>query len=351
MLARAAAVPVPGLALLTPVTNPAAPLAELARALHSQAKAVVLPTDAGATSGGSTGVSESTPEDGTFHPWLYFARLRNHATGSGRALLYAAEMESTQTLVLESGVSPDQGLVCVADRQSKGRGRGENTWDSPPGCLMFSFRTAFPAACGSKLPLFQYVVSLAAVRASRAACAPTPADVRIKWPNDVYADAKLKIGGVLCQSHHDGGRFVVTTGVGINVGNERPTTCLSTLAARPVRREVVLAEFFNNFDELYFGLFLGGRSPVDATLADVTECSFEPLLSEYHRSWLHDGQLVSVDDGKTTARIEGVSPTTGALLARDANDPTKRYELQPDGNRLDFFKGLVSRRIAEAGAS
>ena len=56
---------------------------------------------------------------------------------------------------------------------------------------------------------------------------PSP-DVRIKWPNDIYAN-KLKIGGILCQSVYRDGAFHVVIGAGLNVNNAKPTTCLSAL--------------------------------------------------------------------------------------------------------------------------
>ena len=77
----------------------------------------------------------------------------------GATLLAFAELPSTQTLMAECVAWPrvcagradacarsnvnavDDGAVCVADVQVSGRGRGGNTWSSPPGCLMFSFNT------------------------------------------------------------------------------------------------------------------------------------------------------------------------------------------------------------------
>lgn len=53
-------------------------------------------------------------------------------------------------------------------------------------------------------------------------------DVRIKWPNDIYAN-KLKIGGILCQSVYRDGAFHVIIGAGLNVNNAEPTTCLAAL--------------------------------------------------------------------------------------------------------------------------
>lgn len=53
-------------------------------------------------------------------------------------------------------------------------------------------------------------------------------DIGIKWPNDIYAN-RLKIGGIICQSVYRGGAFHVIIGVGLNVNNTEPTTCLSEL--------------------------------------------------------------------------------------------------------------------------
>ena len=62
--------------------------------------------------------------------------------------------------------------------------------------------------------------------------------------------AGLKLGGVLCQSAYRGGRFQVVVGVGLNLANRAPTTCVDALidarhrqlglpgAPQPVQREV-----------------------------------------------------------------------------------------------------------------
>jgi biotin--protein ligase len=53
-------------------------------------------------------------------------------------------------------------------------------------------------------------------------------DVRIKWPNDIYAN-NLKLGGILCHSSYREGQFHVIMGVGLNVSNREPTTCVQAL--------------------------------------------------------------------------------------------------------------------------
>ena len=51
-------------------------------------------------------------------------------------------------------------------------------------------------------------------------------DINIKWPNDVYVNKKTKICGIMCQSVYTNGVFDITSGIGINISNRKPTTCI-----------------------------------------------------------------------------------------------------------------------------
>lgn len=54
---------------------------------------------------------------------------------------------------------------------------------------------------------------------------------------------------------------IISAGVGLNVSNEKPTTCLNavlqklTPVASELQREDIMAAFFNNFESLY-GVFM-----------------------------------------------------------------------------------------------
>lgn len=58
---------------------------------------------------------------------------------------------------------------------------------------------------------------------------PSPLDIRIKWPNDIYTSSGLKIGGILIHTTWASDRFNVVTGVGLNVHNRNPTTCIEEM--------------------------------------------------------------------------------------------------------------------------
>ncbi|EPS73140.1 hypothetical protein M569_01618, partial [Genlisea aurea] len=218
---------------------------------------------------------QSSDNDDGFQISSYMSRLS--ASRFGNFLIYSPKLSSTQDVVSNNFSELPTGTVCVADKQLKGRGRGGTAWESPRGCLMFSFTLQMDN--GRVVPLVQYVVSLAMTDAINDLCkqkgAP-PLNVQIKWPNDLYL-AGLKVGGVLCTSKYRSGKFNISAGIGLNVNNEKPTTCLNAVMKRSgvscdLRREDVMAAFFNIFERHY-----------DVFLSE----GFQALEEMYYKTWLH----------------------------------------------------------------
>lgn len=260
----------------------------------------------------------------------------------GRMLIYSPKLSSTHDVVsLNFGDLPI-GAACLADVQVKGRGRSKNVWESPKGCLMFSFTIQMED--GRVVPLVQYVVSLAMTEAIKEACRRKglPAlDVKIKWPNDLYLNG-LKVGGILCTSTYKSKKFNVSAGIGLNVNNQKPSVCLNAAleslgcVTGLLQREDIVAAFFNKFESFY----------------DIfTSQGFQALEELYYKTWLHSGQRVVVQErsenqehlSENVVTIQGLTKS-GYLLAITEDGQT--CELHPDGNSFDFFKGLVRRKLS-----
>ncbi|KAF8947980.1 biotin holocarboxylase synthetase, partial [Haplosporangium gracile] len=149
----------------------------------------------------------------------------------GNSLLYGQVVTSTQTM-LDKNVGLCQklpnGFVCNATIQVSGRGRGRNSWISPPGCLQFSMVLRHPVQAVHASAVFvQYLVALAVVESVCSLPGYEDLPLRLKWPNDIYAEAPLdhpsqaqaattmplpkmiKIGGVLVNSNFDGSEFLL----------------------------------------------------------------------------------------------------------------------------------------------
>ncbi|XP_011626364.1 biotin--protein ligase 2 isoform X1 [Amborella trichopoda] len=274
----------------------------------------------------------------TFQIDSYMDILSTHQFG--RLLIWSPRISSTHDLVSLNFCELPLGTACIADVQVKGRGRAKNVWQSPVGCLLFSFTLQMDN--GRIVPHVQYVVSLAVTEAIKVICKEKglpDLDVKIKWPNDLYLNG-LKVGGILCTSTYRSKKFNVSAGIGLNVDNHEPTTCLNavlqklTSGAQCLRREHILAAFFERF-EVLFDVFINQ--------------GFQALEEVYYATWLHSGQKVVIEEKnecglpqKSVVTVQGLTPS-GYLLAVDDED--KRYELHPDGNSFDFFQGLIRRKV------
>ncbi|KAG6776055.1 hypothetical protein POTOM_019558 [Populus tomentosa] len=270
------------------------------------------------------------------------SRLMNSLSTNlfGRLLIWSPLLPSTHDLVSNNFGELPIGTVCIADVQYKGRG-----------CLMFSFTIQMED--GQVVPLLQYVVSLAVTEAIKDLCDKNGLphiDVRIKWPNDLYLNG-VNVGGILCTSTYRSQKFnvsagkndsssvicewfLILTGIGLNVDNEKPTTCLNAVlrelagAACALRREDIAAAFLNKFEKLY-GLFING------TLVDIHIVAFRGLLQISSRCSC-SGQRVIIQEKnenqvvENVVTIQGLTPS-GYLLA--IGEDNQMCELHPDGNR------------------
>ncbi|KAG7572247.1 Biotinyl protein ligase (BPL) and lipoyl protein ligase (LPL) catalytic domain [Arabidopsis suecica] len=276
-------------------------------------------------------------DDDSFNLLLFMNSIITHRFG--RFLIWSPRLSSTHDVVSHNFSELPVGSVCVTDIQFKGRGRTKNVWESPKGCLMYSFTLEMED--GRVVPLIQYVVSLAVTEAVKDVCDKKGLlyiDVKIKWPNDLYLNG-LKVGGILCTSTYRSKKFHVSVGVGLNVDNEQPTTCLNAVLkgmspeSTLLKREEILGAFFHKFEK-FFDLFM--------------DQGFKSLEELYYRTWLHSEQRVIVEEKvqdqvvQNVVTIQGLT-SSGYLLA--IGDDNQMYELHPDGNSFDFFKGLVRRKI------
>lgn len=252
---------------------------------------------------------------------------------------YAQVVTSTQTMLDKNYkllTRLPSGLTSFATHQVSGRGRGKNAWISPLGCLQFSTllrvpdpqRTLWHAGMGG-IVFVQYLAGLAIVESVRGGAlgrdyaAAIGSKLRIKWPNDVYAQVQdeddsascrgkdsarkgtfvwrgkryAKMAGVLVNTQFAGSELALVVGCGINTLNARPTTSLSDLieahnsesrhksgvqgagSVSPPPLAVVSQERFAGailatFERMWNTFVAAGGS-------------FVPFVDAYRRAWLH----------------------------------------------------------------
>jgi len=188
---------------------------------------------------------------------LSFEAVAPHLSGRfGKPYLYEPECESTQLLLLGSGLP--EGAVAATDHQTGGRGRLGRRWVEPAGTSVLVSVLLHPPR-ERHLPELSLVAALAAAEAVEGA---TGLSAQIKWPNDVMLNRR-KVAGVLAELS-DG---TVVVGIGINVNQTReqlpldaptPPGSLYTLTGRTHDRAALLGSLLYRLERIYDGWRHGG---------------------------------------------------------------------------------------------
>jgi len=227
-----------------------------------------------------------------------------------RGLKFFAQTGSTNedAKAWAGGGASDSSLV-YAEEQTRGRGRRDRKWSTPPGCaLAFSLVIRPREEEVPSLPLFSALGALSVCEALGA----MGLHPEIKWPNDVLLGGR-KFCGVLAEAIWLNQMVeCVILGVGVNVtagsvpsqkGLTYPATCLEEEAGRSTDRLSLLHEILVAY--LYW-------RPMFAS-------SF--FLSAWEQRLAFRGQQVEirVEGGKSrTGRLEGLNPD-GSLRLRSGN--------------------------------
>lgn len=129
------------------------------------------------------------------------------------------ELASTNTTAFELALTgAGEGEVVLADAQSRGRGRLDRAWHSPPEknlYLSIILRPPLPVSAAAQLTP---AAGLAVAEVLSRYC---PGRVRIKWPNDVQIGGR-KIAGILTEMKAAATAIdFVVLGIGINVNMAR----------------------------------------------------------------------------------------------------------------------------------
>jgi BirA family biotin operon repressor/biotin-[acetyl-CoA-carboxylase] ligase len=133
---------------------------------------------------------------------------------------YHPQLDSTNDRALQLARSGDPlpgAMLVLADRQTAGRGRGNNRWWSGEGALTFSLllpnkSLALPSVTIPQTSLLAGLAVAAAVERL------VPGETaQLKWPNDVYL-RRRKLCGILTEAI-SGSAGALVIGIGVNVSN------------------------------------------------------------------------------------------------------------------------------------
>lgn len=253
---------------------------------------------------------------------------RIHVDTCPSTMSYAAALPEDET---------PHGTVVTAHEQTAGRGQRGNSWESEPGAnLTFSLilrPQQWPAARQFELSM---AVAVGVCRALRRAL-PPDADVRVKWPNDIYAGNR-KMVGILIENAISGSLITRSiAGIGINVNqtifrSSAPNpVSMAQLAGHPYDLDTLLSSVVTEILHTAENALTATTPLADKGFTAPTDRhqGTTPLADEYHTLlWRNDGKLYKWLDTATLrifeASIARVDPA-GPLILRLPDGTPRPY--------------------------
>jgi BirA family biotin operon repressor/biotin-[acetyl-CoA-carboxylase] ligase len=185
----------------------------------------------------------------------------------GRELAYWPEIGSTNDEARRlAGEGAPEGMLVVADYQSRGRGRLDRGWVAPPGSSLLMSIVFRPELAPHQLQRLTMSCGLAAVGAIEE---QTGLRADLKWPNDVVIGG-AKAGGILTEVGLAGAQVeFAVVGMGLNVNLDpgllpadlpMPATSLCHELGAKVPRLPLLQNLLQQVEARYLAL-KAGQSP------------------------------------------------------------------------------------------
>jgi BirA family biotin operon repressor/biotin-[acetyl-CoA-carboxylase] ligase len=200
-----------------------------------------------------------------------------------KTIKYYKETASTQTVVKKLALKNfGEGVVVIAEKQTKGYGRIKRVWNSNAGGLWFSMLLK-PVICPDESSRLSMLFSIAL---SRVLEKKYGINSEIKWPNDVLICGKKVAGIIIEMSAEQDIINWVAAGIGININNSLPedlkniTISIKEVLKREIDRTEFIVAFLTEFESLYFNFQSGG---------------FKQFLEEYNSKVAYKDALVIVD--------------------------------------------------------
>lgn len=218
------------------------------------------------------------------------------------------------------------GTVCLAERQTQGRGRRGRRWISPYGAnlylsLLWRFDQGVTVLGGLSL-----VVGLALLRTMREFGV---GDAGLKWPNDVHVQG-AKLAGILIEiAGETAGPCSTVIGIGINVAMPDPEgqeidqrwIDLARVTSEPVSRNRLAGRLLEQLITI---------------LQEFEASGLSPFVEEWQRYDIAMGREVQVQFGEYVVLGKGSGIDVDGAFLLDTGNGLRR-----------FASGEVSLRITE----
>ncbi len=241
----------------------------------------------------------------------------------GKLIYIFEEIGSTNEVAFEIARNgAPEGTVVIADSQTKGKGRLQRRWISPPAVNLYMSVVFRPPIAAKNAPFLTLVASIALAETIK----DMGANTLIKWPNDILINRK-KVAGVLTSMQPQGDKVdFVIVGAGANLNMTREmmekemgevaeiATSLREELGHEIERAQFTADLINEFEVWYKKFLENGKSPIIkewmrrwGAINHRVQVKFMEIVVEGVASGIDENGylLVTKDDGTTERIISG----------------------------------------------
>ena len=202
----------------------------------------------------------------------------------------------TEAAALVAGGTVAPWTTIVADHQTRGRGRQGRAWESAPGDAMLATVIAQFDIPVERSGLIAIAAGVAVARVLER----FGVLVKLKWPNDIFANG-LKLGGILIQAQPTE-PIPALVGIGINVRSHPPgnaTDLVELNLAPPLPAELAVSI----------------AAELRSTAAELESGRYESVIAEWTRRaiWLGE-QVDMVADTAISGTFIGIDEHGRALM-------------------------------------
>ena len=252
------------------------------------------------------------------------ARIQTALSDSivGHRIYYHRLISSTMDAARELARDGErEGAVVIAEEQTKGRGRFNRAWVSPPGLNLY-----FTVLLRPRRDQLRYMNMAAALAVFDTAAGFAGLKPAVKWPNDVRVGGR-KLSGILIENEFDGDRLAhALVGIGVNVNLDvsrypeiaDTATSLRSEVGRELDRSEALLSVLANLDMWY------ARVRAGQSLTEDWAATLETLGKQVKLRW-RDQVLTGV--------------------AESVDDHGNLTLLQPGGERVTVVAGEVTSQV------
>ena len=265
----------------------------------------------------------------------------------GQEIAIYSTVDSTMPLAHEAAKEHPMpvGLVIVAERQVKGRGRYERRWEAPAGSALLMSVLLGPPYLPRRVEQLPMLVGVAVSRGIKALSPRLTDAVKLKWPNDlVWGDGK-KLGGILTESEFEGNKLnwvIVGIGLNVNIDFSADTEPEPDRSGKPGTGHPPLAQTATSLSTIMGQDTTHLRLPILQTFLKNVEQRYTALQRGVSPHFEWQRRLVGIGKTVTVTVLDNSEKYQGKITSVNENGALRLR--QDDGSMLTVLAGDVTLR-------